>query len=187
MCCVISKAGSGIKGAGGSAFLSALKTFDSRDPSTLGYLSFVNDLLEHSTSTVQMHYSVAQISNELRKVSKWFMEDATYYDDVGNIVSVSGRVIEESNANTICHLNGNSDPKTRSEFTPAQKMTIESFHHHNLLHNSTAKREEINELSLPEGKATLNECKVDELKVMVIARGGGVTAKGGKALSKSEL
>ena len=71
-----------------------------------------------------MHYSAAQISNELRRVSKWFMEDTTYYDDVGNIVYVLGRMIEESNANTICHMDGNSDPKTCSEFTPDQKTTV---------------------------------------------------------------
>ena len=55
------------------------------------------------------------------------------------------------------------------------------------MHNSAAPREDINGLSLPEGKATVDKCTVDELKAMVIARGGNVTGKDGKALPKPEL
>ena len=67
-----------------------------------------------------------QIEEELIRVYKWFSEGGTYYDDDGNIMSVSGRHIKSASRATHQHMNGELDPKTSKEFTPDQKKMIES-------------------------------------------------------------
>ncbi|KAL7525604.1 hypothetical protein ACHAWF_004185 [Thalassiosira exigua] len=42
-------------------------------------------------------------------------------------------------------------------------------------------------LSLPNGRNSIMECRVDELKAMLVVRGGSVTAKDGRALNRDEL
>ena len=88
---------------------------------------------------------------------------------------------------TIRHMNGDLDPSSRSPFTDEQKKQIGSIQTHNLLHNSAAERGGISGLSLPEGRGSITDCKVDELKAMVIARGGTVTGRDGKAIKKADL
>ena len=185
--CDISENGCGISGAGKKCFMDALKSFDGKDVSSLTPKSFAAAIHKYAKPEVKSKYTVQQIEEELIRVYKWFSEGGTYYDDVDNIMSVSGRRIKSASRATHQHMNGELDPKTSKEFTPDQKKMIESVQPHNLLHNSAAPREDINGLSLPEGKATVDKCTVDELKAMVIARGGNVTGKDGKALPKPEL
>ena len=58
---------------------------------------------------------------------------------------------------------------------------------HNLLHNSAAPRETIRSVALRTSRDTVAECRVEELKAMLTARGGGVTGRDGKAYSKEAM
>jgi len=84
-------------------------------------------------------------------------------------------------------MSGDVNPKTCAKFTADERRKIEATQPHNLLHNSAARRDNINGLSLPSGRETVSSCRVEELKAMVIARGGGVTGRDGKALRREEL
>ena len=70
-------------------------------------------------------------------------------------------------------------------FTADQRKKIDSVQSHNLHHNSCANKSKLNGLSLPPGK-TINDCSVDELKRMIIERGGSLQGDG-KALTKGKL
>ena len=58
---------------------------------------------------------------------------------------------------------------------------------HNLLHNSAASRETTRSVALPTSRDTVAEYRVEELKAMITARGGGVTGRNGKAYSKEAM
>eukprot|EP00984_Skeletonema_dohrnii_P011132 scaffold4426_cov181-Skeletonema_dohrnii-CCMP3373.AAC.1 len=84
-------------------------------------------------------------------------------------------------------MRGKLDSKTRDPFCQEQQKKIESVQTHNLAHNSAANREKINGLSFPEGKTSVGELSVDQLRTMITARGGNVSASCGKNLNKAEL
>ena len=58
-----------------------------------------------------------------------------------------------------------------------------------MLQNSQlcASREVIDSLSLPASWATVAKCRLKEIEAMIIVRGGGMTAYGGRAYNKEEL
>ena len=187
MGCDISEKGSGICDAGKEAFLKALKSFDEKDSSQLTPRNFAQELRTHAKPQCRLSYSVDKIAAELNRVCKWFSSDASFYDVAGNMRTVSGAIVKSSSRATRRHMRGELDPKSATEFTSTQKRQIESIEVHNLVHNSAARRESINGLSLPQGRDTVASCKVEELKAIVIARGGGVTGRDGKALNKVQL
>ena len=82
------------------------------------------------------------------------------------------------------HLSGELDRKTRLEFTAEQKRVIAAVQPQNLVHNSVVQRDKINGLSLPSGRDTIYACRVEELKAMVIARGGSLPGRDNKALRR---
>ncbi|KAL7537783.1 hypothetical protein ACHAXR_008074 [Thalassiosira sp. AJA248-18] len=170
----LSEEESGIMNAGKGAFMSALGSFDSDALPSIQASEFAEALWQASDVRVQSNYSVRQITDELDRISKWFSTDGTFYDDNANIVSLAGDKVKD--ADWTCEA-----------FTTAQQKDIDSVQSHNLLHNSEANRGKIEGLSLPEGKTALDECTVQELKTMVVARGGGVTGKDGKPLRKDRL
>jgi len=61
------------------------------------------------------------------------------------------------------------NPKTRLPFSVEENKQISTTRSHNLLHNSAKAEGSIRGVSLPAGKASLNDYRVEELKAMVIA------------------
>ena len=85
------------------------------------------------------------------------------------------------------HMKGLVNSKTMAAFSNEEKVSIGRIQPHNLLHNSAARRETMDSLALPASRASVAECRLEELKAMVIARGGGLTARDGKAHNKEAL
>lgn len=87
------------------------------------------------------------------------------------------------------HMAGDLHAKTMQmqPFTTEELHTIESFHPHNLQHNSMADQSAINSRSLPPNRQSTKDCTVDELKSMLIVRGGTCTDGKGNAMRKEEL
>ncbi|KAL3768178.1 hypothetical protein ACHAWO_006548, partial [Cyclotella atomus] len=190
MGCDISKGPTkvGIDGIGKKVFFSALDSFDSQQSTTIiDSQTFAKVLRENANSTVRATYSWKQIQEELDRIVHWFTIGGTYYDIDGNVLSVSGSLIKHRSPSTLRHMTGSSDPKTCALFSTSQQQLIESFKPHNLAHNSAADTATVSGRSLPEGRATLNDCRVDELKGLIVCRGGNLTDRDGKALNKAEL
>ena len=82
---------------------------------------------------------------------------------------------------------GDLDPKTCRPFTEEHLNWLQYTTVHNLLHNSEANADNIDGVLLPPGKACVNDCIMDELKKMVIARGGNLTGRDGKAIPSNQL
>jgi len=183
MGCDISVEDCGIRDAGKKGFLKALHTFDGKDPDVLTSYSFAGKLRDNS----RVVCSVDEIKDELDRVANWFSEKGTYYDELGNVHSITGHEVKAATKGTVRHMKGDLDPKTHLEFTEEQKKQLSYVQCHNLLQNSAAPRESIKGVSLPSGRTTINSCTVDELKAMVIARGGSVTGRDGKAHKQSAL
>ena len=112
---------------------------------------------------------MCQITDKFDRISKWFSTDGTFYDDNANIVSLAGHKVKDVDWGRLRHVHGDVDAKTCQAFTTAQQKDIDSVQSHNLLHNSETNKSKIKGLSLPEGKTTLDECSVQELKTMVVA------------------
>lgn len=189
MGCDVSKDSCGLKHIGRAAFFSALASFEDKDPSSLDESSFASALRRCSSTLAATFFAPRRhaIRNELRKISEWFSEKGTFYDVSGNVYTISGKLEEGASRKTLLHMNGDLDPKTRSAFTHAQKEKITSVESHHLLHNSAVGTDKLNGLSFPEGKSSVEQCTVDELKAMIIPRGGKITGKNGKPLKRAEL
>ena len=185
MGCDISPSKAGLAGIGREAFFKALQGFDVMDDKQFTSKSFAEELRKNGRLVTRTTYSVRAIQNELERVSTWFSDGGTYYNLEGEVISVSGRLVKEASRTTLRHMKGDIDPKTCANFTTEQRAKIDSVRSHNMKHNSSADRSKINGLSLPEGK-TLEECTVDELKRMIIQRGGSLTGEG-KALTKQKM
>ena len=155
MGCVISEKGSGITYAGKEAFLNALQTFDNKPPQRLNSHSFATQLLKHAQPRCCEMYSSHSVAVELRRVAHWFAVGGTYYDQAANVRSVDGDIVRAYSSNQRRHLIGDLNPKKMAENTSAERMLIKAIQPHNLLHNSVARRESINSLSLPSDRATL--------------------------------
>jgi len=181
--CDISVVRSGIANAGRETFMSAISSFDEKDASLLTPRSFAKALQKYGT----LACTVRDIETELKRVSDYFLKKGTYYDQAGNIYSVDGKLIQRGNTATRRHMNGESNTKTGKELTAEEKRDVTSVQPHNLQHNSATDREKINGISLPENKQSLNDCKVEELKAMIICRGGSLTGKDGKSLTRPQL
>ena len=187
MGCDVSEKRVGIADAGEKAFIAALRAFDHLDPSSLGQRSFSRALLAAARSTCQENYSEDNIVSELNRVSDFFLNRGTYYYISGNMRSLRGTIVESANCTTLAHMRGNRDPKTRLPFSEEQSNLLNSTKVHNLLHNSEANADKIDGVLLPPGKACVNDCIMDELKKMVIARGGNLMGQDGKAIPSNQL
>ena len=75
--------------------------------------------------------------------------------------------------------------KIDTELTANEKRDDLLMQPHNLLCNSTVDRDKINGVSLPENSSSIEECKVEEWKAMIVCRGSRLIRKDGKALSRS--
>ena len=149
MGCDISERESGIVDAGRGAFLDALQSFYDADPKELTARTFVVKLREHARPQCRFTYSSAAIADELDRVARWFTSGGTYYDDDGDVRSVSGCIVKSSSRATRRHMMGEVNAKTSAEFTAAEKSEIDKLQPHNLLHNSAASQDSINGLALP--------------------------------------
>jgi len=185
--CDISESKSGdIIGAGRKAFMDALESFENKDQSLLDTHSFARALRKHGTSKTRL-LKVSVIEKELTRVSNWFTNGSKYYDCSGNVLSVDGTLIESSSNISIRHMNGELDTRERTELSSEDKISIDLIQPHNLLHNSAVDTNKIKGISLPNNKSSLTECVVPELKAMIVARGGGLTSRDGKAYNKDDL
>ncbi|KAL7552027.1 hypothetical protein ACHAWF_017125 [Thalassiosira exigua] len=187
MGCDISVNENGILYAGPKAFFKALRSLDHVPSSDLSTLNFANALREHVGAACRLSWGVHQLAAELDRVAKLFTSDGTYYDDDGNVLKITGELVRERSRATVRHMRGDLDPKTGAEFTASQKAEINAIECHNLLHNSAARRSSLRGLSLPEGRENVESCRVEELKAMLVVRGGSVTSKEGRALNRGEL
>ena len=165
------KKGSGIAYSGKEAFLDALRTFDNKPPQHLNFHNFATQLLKHARPRCREMYSIHSVAVELQRVAHWFAVGGTYYDQAVNDRSVDGDIVREYSPNQRRHMIGDLNPRTMAEYTSAERMLIETIQSHNLLHNSATRRESINGLSLPLDRATVAECRPEELRAMVVARG----------------
>ena len=123
---------------------------------------------------------------ELQRVARWFTSDSAYYNIAANLYSVSGSLVAEATLMRH-HMLGDVNPKMGAEYTTAERRTIYATSPHNLLQSSTARHSGIMGVSLPSERETITSCRVEELKAIVIARGGNVTGRNGKALYREEL
>ena len=187
MGCDISENASGIAHVGPKVFFEALRSFDDKPPGRLTAPSFATALLSNAQQRCREMYSRSRISTELRRVARWFTVGGTYYDPDANVRSISGAMVQAASSTSCRHMAGDLNSKTMEEHSRDERSQIDAVQPHNLIHNSAARRETINGLSLPSARATVAECRPDELKAMIVARGGGVTGKDGKALNKEQL
>ena len=104
-----------------------------------------------------------------------------YYDASANVRSVDGRIVKGRIPSSRRHTKGLTNSKTMAVFTNEEKEVIGRIQPHNLLHNSAAPCEVIGSLSLPASRSTVAECRLEELKAMIIARRGDMTARDGTA------
>lgn len=185
--CDISEKRSGIAYTGKEAFLDALQTFDKKPPKRLNSHSFETQLLKHTRPRCRKMYNSHSVAVDLRRVAQWFAVGGTYYDQAANVRSIGGDIVRAYSPNQRRHMIGDLNLKTVAEYTSAERMLIEVIQPHNLFQNLAARRESINGLSLPLDRATVAECRPEELKAMVVARGGNITDKDGRTLTKEQL
>jgi 5'-3' exonuclease len=102
----------GIRGVGEVAFFKALESFELLG-TTPNSQSLAITLLLRSKDKVAESYTAAEIIRaELDRVVKWFSKDGQFYDKDANLVSMSGAVLLDANAQTIQHSLGELNPKT---------------------------------------------------------------------------
>jgi len=187
MGCDISEERCGIRHIGRDKFLSALDSFEDKDPSTLNEESFAQALAKKTPIYYRLCGAKQKIRDELTRVRHWFTQRGKYYDNDGNILTIDGVLAEQANRATLEHMEGMIDPKSCAPFTPEQRSDLDSLRTHNLAHKSYVDDKNINGLSLPEGKTSVEECTVAELKAIIIPRGGSLTGRDGNPLNKQEL
>eukprot|EP00984_Skeletonema_dohrnii_P032075 scaffold25492_cov80-Skeletonema_dohrnii-CCMP3373.AAC.2 len=187
MGCDISEERCGIKHIGRDKFLSALESFEDKDLSALNEDSFAEALAKRTSIYRRLRGAKKTIRNELKRVGHWFTERGRYYDNDGNICTIDGVLAKRATRATRDHMEGMLDPKSCEPFTAEQLNHLDSLRTHNLAHKSYVDNKHINGLSLPEGKTSVADCSVNELKAMIIPRGGGVTGRDGNALKKQDL
>ena len=185
MGCDLSENDSGILHAGRAAFISTLDHFYNNGINPTSK-QFATELRKQAMAATRPTYSALQIQRELDRVHKWYADDGTYYDVNGNVMSISGRKVSNTSHKHRQHMKGKLDPRTCQPFTNEQQKALDSVMPHNVLHNSQVDKEQLSGLSLPEGCTTLQACTVEQLKAMLIARGGSVT-KDGKSMNKPDL
>ena len=116
----------------------------------------------------RLTYSGKSIADELNRVARWFSSGGTYYNLVGKVCSILGPIVKPSSAATRRHMKGSVNPKTSAKFMVNERRKIEATQPHNLLHNSTAQRNNINGISLLSGRERVSSYRVEELKARLL-------------------
>ena len=122
--------------------------------------SFAEALLQVLPESIAEKHTLTTICNELDRVSKWFSKDGQYYDKDSNVVSISGAILFKSNVQTKQHSIGDINPKNKARWSDDEVSAIDNIHTHNLLHNSSTDRSNVQQHSLPEGVSDINGCMV---------------------------
>jgi hypothetical protein len=91
-------------------------------------------------------YSVADVAQELERAAHSFTTGGTLYDNVANIRSVAGSIIQVTFNAARRHMRGDLNPKTLSEFANGERRLIDTIQPHNPVHNSAACRNTITAL-----------------------------------------
>ena len=68
-------------------------------------------------------------------------------------------------------MKGELDPKTGTELTTDEKRDAASTKPHTLSHNASVYMCKITDISVPENISSIEKCKFEELKTMVVYRG----------------
>ena len=100
-------------------------------------------------------YSIKVITDELKRVAQWFALVRTFYDNSGNLMSISSKLLAEATPATRQYMRGEVNPKTGVAFTATEQHKIDSVNLHNLLKNSAARRNTIRGVSLPDNRDTV--------------------------------
>ena len=149
MRCDISKKESSIVGAGRGVFVSALRSFDDKALATLNPRSFATKLRQYGRPQCRFSYSVVTVAQELERIDQWFTTGGTYYNDVANMRSDAGSIIQPSSNVTLRHMRGDLNPKTLAEFTNKERRLLGAIQPYNIVHDSAACRNTIDDLPLP--------------------------------------
>ena len=104
------------------------------------------------------------------------------------MTSVAGHLIQARFPVPRRHMKGLVNAKMLAEFVDNKKRLISTTQPDNLLYNSSAQRENLNYLALPNGRDTLAACCLEELgKALAVSQVGGVTSGDGRAICKEQL
>ena len=155
MGCDISKKESGIVGAGRGVFVNTLRNFDDKEPATMNPRRFATKLRQYARPQCRFSYSVAAVAQDLQRVAQWFTTGGTYYNDVANVRSVAGSIIQVASTATLRHMRGDLNPKTSAEFTNKERRLIDAIQPYNLVHDYAACGNTITGVSLPMERSTV--------------------------------
>ena len=82
-------------------------------------------------------------------------------------------------------MKGQCDPRTGAPFTVEQQHIFDGYDPSDALHHSKIKTLQASEL--PNNKSSVFECTSEELKPMVLARGGSITSHAGRPVHVDDL
>mmetsp|Transcript_42027 Transcript_42027/g.88267 ORF Transcript_42027/g.88267 Transcript_42027/m.88267 type:complete len:211 (+) Transcript_42027:492-1124(+) len=101
MGCDITESNCGMFYLGDKTFLPALSAFDEGVASMVNSITFAAALWDRTSPRTRDHYTIDAIRKELDRVLKWFSANGTYYNDLGDILSVNGTLIKQALDDTI--------------------------------------------------------------------------------------
>ena len=186
MGCDITENASGLQGVGRQTLMNSLDSLrEGGERASISTMS--KQLWEFMSDASKEKYSVLDIDREVTRIEKFFTKTATFYSPDGDIMNVAHDIVSKSCPEQLQHMQGDSHPRRPFAFTRDQLRKLQDLQPHNLLHNSSHDRARITGLSFPAGKTKVSELRVDELRGMIISRGGSLTSKAGTALRKEEL
>eukprot|EP00978_Attheya_sp_CCMP212_P004223 scaffold9225_cov66-Attheya_sp.AAC.1 len=133
-------------------------------------------------------YTIQIIVEELKRVGQWYSRSGLFYDSNGNLFQINGVMKEAASNRTKMHMQGRLHPKTLAVFSDSENEQLRSVDAANLLHNSKADRLKLDGIRMPNGKSNMKECTNDELKRMIVVRGGNTTnPQNGGQMCKVEM
>ena len=100
---------------------------------------------------------------------------------------VEVKIIRKNNETIRRRTKDELNPKAVKELTDNENRDVVSVQPYSSLHNSAADRDKINGVSLPEKRSSIEEFIVEELKDVIICRGGSLTGKDRNSLKISQL
>ena len=121
------------------------------------------------------------------RISKLYSSDAKIYDKDSRVITIAGKVVEETNENLQKHSRGEVDPFTKAVFAPEVLKLLSDWDTNNVLHASHLNPSDVEGFKLPEGKTDASQCQVAELRAMVSCRGGNGVSERGESINKPEL
>lgn len=185
MGCDITEDAHGIRGVGRESLMAALEILVDENFASIELLALA--IHERLPITLKQTISDSDIAERFRMVEEYFTENAIFYSTRWQIQTVGGRIVKESCPESLHHMQGDTHPKTGLPFSEEERKQLSALRPHNLLHNSEKDRRDIAGVSFPSGKASISDLNVQELKAMIIARGGSLTDPSGQAHRKEAL